>query len=243
MPPTGSSSLITRHLDHLKQSQRYSATTLEITARWLELFAAFWEDKGLETLSVEELTHWRQHLSWNPNRVGKIYAENTVNQAVGVVRGFYAWMLEEGLISTDPTTHLKTRRVPRRGRQLTMAERRKLLREPDLDTPLGIRARALLALILETGISRRACSRLDCQHVQLDTGALLAHGRKREVHSLSEGLVADLQRYLDFARPLLAAKAEPCEAFFLDRFGRRLSSGGIQQILRGHARRAGLSIP
>ena len=240
MPPT-SSSLTDRYLEHLEALKRYSPTTLHINRKWLNLFEVFWGEDELLALSAEDLTDWYQHLTWNPNSQGKLYAENTVNQAVAVIRRFFDWMVCEGLLNENPAGHLKLRASRGRRKYLTMEQRRRLLKEPDLDRPTGIRNRAVIAVILETRISRACCSRIDLADLQLDTGALLTRGRKRKIHCLSEGLLTDLERYLDFARPLLAQAPDP--ALFLDRFGDRLSGAAIQSMIRSYALGAGVPIP
>ena len=106
------------------------------------------------------------------------------------------------------------------------------------ETPSGIRDRAIFAILLETGISRPACSRLDLGHFQADTGALLSKGRIQQIHSLSPGLVADIERYLRNARPLLLKGRH--QALFLNSNGDRISGGSIQQSLRYYRQLAGL---
>ncbi len=241
MPSPSLSSLIEFHLKALKAADRYSPTTLRATRSWLRNFAEFWGEQSLTELSPERLTDWRRHLTWNPGPHGKPYAENTVNQAVGVVRRFFAWAVANGFLEDDPSAHLVTRRPSPRRRSLTLVQVRRLLDSPDQDSPLGLRDRAVMGLLVETGISRAACSRVDLAHLQLDTGALLTHGRRRQVHTLTDGLLSDMERYLNFSRPLLATDESP--ALFLDRFGARLSAPSVQQICRRHAQLAGVPLP
>lgn len=241
MPSPSLSSLIELHLEELRAADRYSPATLRATETWLCHLESFWGEQSLARLSPERLTDWRQHLTWNPGRHGKNYSENTVNQAIGAVRRFFAWTVANGFLETDPSAHLVTRRPPPRRRSLTLVQVRQLLGSPDLDSPLGIRDRAVLGVLVETGISRPACSRIDLVHLQLDTGALLTHGRQRQIHTLTDGLLADLERYLNFSRPLLATDENP--ALFLDRFGARLAGPSVQQICKRHSLLAGVPLP
>lgn len=224
--------MISRYLESLRQQQRYSTATVAIVAGWLAKLEQHCGDREPTALSPADLVAWRQSLTWTPGPSGRMLSENTVNQAVLAVRGFYRWAASVGLISIDPASLLKVRGVRAERRpKLSIPDRRKLLAFPDLDTSTGIRNRAVLAVLLETGISRQACSNLDLTDVGLDTAALMAKGRKAGgIRELSDGLCADLERYLKESRPLLLTG--PQAAFFLNQKGARLSHGSVQGLVR-----------
>jgi integrase/recombinase XerD len=218
------------YLEGLRRQGRYSATTLVIISNWLSRLEQFAGDREVLALRAADLVAWRQLLTWQPGPSGRMRSENTVNQAVLAARRFYRWALATGRISTDPAAELKVHAVPRKQRKpLSASDARKLLAFPNLDTPTGIRNRAVLAVLLETGISRHACSSLDLAHLQLDTGALMASGRKGGIHTLSDGLAAD-QRYLKESRPLLLGGDQL--PLLLNRKGGRLSAQSIQDLCR-----------
>lgn len=230
--------MISAYLEHLK-AQGYSKSTIAAAKRWLEHLERHFN--GL-ILKADDLTAFGQSLRWQPGPQGKLYAENSVNQAVDVVRRFYRWAAFSGLVANDPAAHLTTRRVgPKVRRVLSASEARKLLGQPDLGTFHGCRDRAILGLVTEARISAGALSRLELEHFQTDTAALLVSGRKREILSLSEGLLGDLSRYLAVARPGVATSDE--QALFVSSDGRRLSSGAFRQVVAAHAKRAGVCRP
>jgi integrase/recombinase XerD len=220
------------YLESLRREGRYSGTTMAIISNWLSRLERFAGDRDAVDLRTADLVAWRKELAWQPGPSGRLLSENTVNQAVLAVRGFYRWAVASGALATDPAVSLKVRAVRSEGRpKLTAADRRKILAYPSLDTATGIRNRAVLAVLLETGISRQACSLLDLADLQLDIGALMASGRKGAgIHTLSDGLCADLERYLKEARPLLLNVDQL--ALFINRKGGRLSVGSVQAMVR-----------
>jgi site-specific recombinase XerD len=240
---SASQDLINRHLQDLRD-QGYSETTVQIASSWLTKCASFFAERSLGELVTDDLVQWHKDLSWRPGPSGKLYSANTINQAVGALRRFYRLEISAGLLKSDPTVGLVTPSVKRTKSQklsLLPSETRKLLSSLDFDTMDGIRNRAIIGMILETKISRRSCSDIDCSHLQLDTGALLTLGRVREIHSLSAGLLGDLERYLRDARPLLlGTESKPCEALFLNRNGGRFASASIQQMLTAQLKLCGL---
>ncbi|MFA5506825.1 MAG: phage integrase N-terminal SAM-like domain-containing protein [Vulcanimicrobiota bacterium] len=223
--------MIEEHLAGLREDG-FSPRTLEAAARWLRHFKNFCGDRSPVELKPEDIDQWHKELVWTPGPKGKLYAENTVGQAVGAVRRFYRRLLAEGKIAEDPTTSLvtpKPKRTRAQGLKLEPRELRGIFSALDLENPFGIRDRAVLGLLVETGISAGACSRIDVGHLCFDTGALLTRGRRQKIHSLTDGLLADLHRYLREARPLLVTDITP--ALFLDRYGNRVSTPSVRRII------------
>lgn len=232
--------MISAHLEHL-EAQGYAAGSVAAATRWLELLERQFPGR-LAVLKASDLTSFQLSLRWQPGPSGKLYAENSANQAVDAVRRFYRWAVAGGLVVKDPTTHLVTRRPPPSDRrELAPTEARKLLFGPDISTFHGCRDRAILGLVLETRPSSGALVRLDLEHFQPDVGALLLQGRRREIVSLSDGLCIDLVRYLREARPAVAQAGEL--AFFVGEHGGRMVYGSFRGIIRAHAQRAGVPRP
>ncbi len=232
--------MISAHLEHL-EAQGYAAGSVTAARHWLERLEKQFPGK-LATLKAADLTAFQQALRWQPGPTGKLYAENSANQAVDAVRRFYRWAVAEGLVAKDPTTHLVTRRPPPTARhELEPSDARKLLMGPDISTFRGCRDRAILGLVLEARASAGALVRLDLEHFQPDVGALLLRGRRREIVSLSDGLCIDLARYLHQARPAVARPGEL--AFFVGRSGGRLVPNAILKIIGDHAKAAGVTRP
>lgn len=220
------------YLAHLER-EGYSSATLEAARRWLTLLEGR-TGKELMKLRAAELTDFERALRWEPGARGQMYSENTVNQAVDVVRRFYGWAVEGGLLSESPAAHLKTRRVPRKPeRELSTEAARELLARPNLGTFTGCRDRAILGLVLEHRTPHQALARAEVGHFCHATGALLMTGRRRGILSLSDGLADDIERYLTEARSGVAAAGE--QALFVGRHGHRLTAASFGQILGRHA--------
>jgi site-specific recombinase XerD len=225
--------MIDEFLAHLR-AERYSEMTVKATGGWLERCQHHFKPKSLRALRPKDLRDWQQSLFWTPGPSGRLYSENTVNQAVGAVRLFYRWALERKLVRDDPSKDLRTRRVPDRPRQqLDEAEARAMLALLVGDKPKSLRDRALVGLLHETGIPFSACSRLDLDDLQTDTGALMASGRRAGVHTLGQGVVDDLERYLQHGRPLLLARGDSGDqALFINDWGQRMTDQVIRARLR-----------
>lgn len=232
--------MIKEFLQHL-ESKGYAAATLEASRRWLKYFEARYP-VTVDKLRPRDLSAYRQSLCWEPGLRGKLYSENTVNQAVGVLRSYFRWCVEQGLLQKSPAEHLVTRSLPpTKPVVLSPAQTRAVLALPDLDTAVGLRDRAMLGLFVEERASGCSLSRLDIGDFQPDTGALLLRSRKRRIIFPGVGLLADLERYLRLGR---AGVANPVEkAFFVTRSGQRMGRQNPLRILGDYCRLAGVPRP
>lgn len=232
--------MISDYIEHLRE-RGYSANTLDISTRWLQHF--FSRHPGpVKDLKPADLTRYHKSLHWEPGPSGKLYSESTVNQAVGVLRSFFRWCVAEGHLKTSPAEYLATRKPPAPERVfLTPAQARALFALPDTGTPLGLRDRAILGLIVEHQASPAVLSRLNMTDFQPDTGALLLQGRKRQILSLGSGLQADLTRYIRLGREGYIQPGE--QALLLNHRGGRLSPAGIRSLLKGYCQRAQVPKP
>ncbi len=101
----------------------------------------------------------------------------TVKQAVCAARGFFRWCAEEGIIEVDPGRALRTPRVPQRvQRTLTRAEVQSLLAQCD-GTEVGTRNRALVSLLVDSGLRASEVCRLKVGDVALESGLLVVIGK------------------------------------------------------------------
>jgi integrase len=98
-----------------------------------------------------------------------------VNQRLSAVRLFLRQAAERGSLSREEALRLaavENVRQPgqRLGKWLTAAEAGRLLSVPDGGTLLGVRDRALLALLIACGVRRDELVRLEVRHLQLREG-------------------------------------------------------------------------
>ena len=232
--------MISDFLEHLRAAG-YSASTIDVSRRWLEHFEAR-QTLPPAKLRTRHLTAYHQSLTWEPGPRGNMYSENSVNQAVGVLKAYFRWCVEQGELKKNPAEHLVTRRPPKpEPVVLTPTQTRALLALPDLHTPNGLRDRAILGLFVELKASARSVCRLSLCDFQPDTGALLLQGRKRRIVCLGSGLQADLERYLRLGRAGVARQGE--EAFFVSQRGTRMCGNNALRILHRRCQEADVPRP
>ena len=132
-----------------------------------------WLEKGLSENSLSNYRRdVRQLADWLHERGGSLLeaqryqlleflaarhqlgiSARTVARQLSAVKSFYRWLKREGRLPEDPALLIER---PKTGRPLpktlTEADVEALLDAPDLDTPLGLRDRAMLEVLYATGL-------------------------------------------------------------------------------------------
>ncbi|MGI6453377.1 MAG: site-specific tyrosine recombinase XerD [Syntrophomonadaceae bacterium] len=172
---------------------------------------------------------------------GAAYA--TIARYLSSIKTFFKFLTLEGYINNNPTSDLETPRVRRRlPRVLSREEVDKLLMQPKITLPLGIRDRTMLELLYGTGIRISELISLQVEDINLTVGFLrcLGKGRKERIIPVNQTSINWLNRYLSRSRNSLIK--DPLErSLFLNARGKPMTRQGFFKILSGYANKAGLT--
>jgi integrase/recombinase XerD len=209
------SALVAAFLERLWAEQGLAKATLGSYGRDLDGFARWLAPRGLGLLQAR-----REHLfDYLAARGAKQYAARSNARLLSTLRAFYAQQLRLGTIAEDPAALLES---PKLGRSLPKAlsesEVEALVRAPALDSPAGLRDRAMVELMYAAGLRVSELVALPSAAVNLRQGVLRVRGKgdKERLVPMGEEAQHWLEKYLAEARPVLAGK-RPREALFLSR--------------------------
>ena len=161
---------------------------------------------------------------------------------LSTLRRFYRWQVGRGRLVSDPTLKLANPSLPSRLPKV-MSEKQveALLDAPDLDTPLGLRDRAMLETIYATGLRVSELVNLKLHEVGLADGVLraLGKGSKERLVPLGELAIDWLGRYLNEARPGIL-KGRQSDALFVTARGGAMTRQAFWQLIKRYALVAGI---
>lgn len=247
-PPAGgaplrpdSAELIDRFIDALWIEDGLSRNTLQAYRRDLSLLAQ-WLDasRGLALGAASEVDLRAYAL----HRHGLSKATSS-NRRLSVFKRFFRWALREHLISSDPTVRLDSaRQALRVPRTLSEAQVDALLAAPDVESPLGLRDRAMLELMYASGLRVSELVGLKSVHLGLAEGALRVTGKgsRERLVPFGEEAHAWLTRYLAEARQLILGGLSS-DALFVTARGGPMTRQMFWKLIKQHALRAGVQAP
>lgn len=162
---------------------------------------------------------------------------------LSTLRRFYRWQVSRGHIAADPTLKLANPSLPSRLPKV-MSEKQveQLLAAPDLDTPLGLRDRAMLETLYATGLRVSELVGLRVHEVSLADGVLRAFGKgsKERLVPLGQIAIDWLVRYLNEARGEIL-KGQHSDALFVTGRGGAMTRQAFWQLIKRYALIAGMA--
>jgi integrase/recombinase XerD len=170
-------------------------------------------------------------------------ASATLQRKVACLRSFYRHLRRTGVLTTDPTAHL---RAPKQGRKLPQVLSRdevaELLRQPRGTEPAALRDRALLETMYACGLRASEAIDLEVGDVDLEDGILRARGKgsKERLVPVGSAAARALTAYLQRGRARLVGDRWEARLFVNQR-GAGLSRQGLYKIVQRHAASAGLA--
>src|SRR5574341_297993 len=229
---TASQSSIDRFLDALWLEDGLAANTLAAYRRDLNLYAdwlAREQGKPLDASAEADLLAYALHRHAGTR-------STSANRRLAVFRRYFRWALREHLLSADPTLKLQSAKQPLRvPKTLSEAQVEALLAAPDVETPLGLRDRAMLELMYASGLRVSELVTLKSVHVGLAEGALRVTGKgaKERLVPFGEEAHAWLRRYLAQARGAILA-GQHSDALFVTARGAGMTRQMFWTLIKKH---------
>jgi integrase/recombinase XerD len=99
---------------------------------------------------------------------------------------------------------------------LSVREAERVLAQPDISTPIGVRDRTILEVLYSTGIRRQEVVNLDLYSVDAESGVLTVRqgkGKKDRMIPIGQRALGWIERYVDEVRPELVMEPDEGELF------------------------------
>jgi integrase/recombinase XerD len=144
--------------------------------------------------------------------------------------------MTEGLSKNDPTAHLESYKpwqtLPR---FLNQEEIERLLAQPDLETDLGMRDRAMLETLYATGLRVSELINLKVADIDLESGFLncLGKGSKQRRVPLGRSAVHFLNLYFPARMRILNGKqSDRADRLFINPYGKEISRQKFWKLIK-----------
>ena len=233
--------MVDAYLAHLTVERRLAANSVESYARDLQILAQYAAGKGVavDALARPDLEALVRDL------MGEGRSPRSVARAVACFRGFFRFLVVDGRLRVNPADDLRPPRAWKAlPRYLSVEDVDRLLAQPDVSTPRGLRDRALIELLYATGMRVSELVGLRPADVNLEACYLTCTGKgdKQRIVPIGDEAARWVREYMRQARPALLSRRSSPRLFVNARGGGTgLTRVGFWKILKGYARQAGLS--
>ncbi len=216
------------------RARRFTPRTLEHYQTRLGGFFVFLQGQDINTIAEIAPSHIRLYYI---HLEDKQLSSHTIHTCARAIRAFLNFCVREELLNESPMRNVA---LPQRDKLLpnycTAEEVTRLL-----DACVTERERALILLLLDTGLRATEVCKLDAGHIDHTSGAILVKqgkGRKDRAVFLGSRSVKQLMRYYrQRGKPGIDKPV-----FISERTEKRLTRSGLRQVVAKVGKRAGVDV-
>jgi integrase/recombinase XerD len=229
-------------VDALWLEDGLSKNTLAAYRRDLALFAHWLHAQRGKPLNAALESDLQAYMGARLSDRGKA---TSANRRLTVFKRYFRWALREHRIAADPSLRLApARQMPRSIKTLSEKQVDDLLAAPEVDTPLGLRDRAMLELMYASGLRVSELVSLKVFELSLNDGVIrvLGKGSKERLVPFGGEARRWIERYLSDARPLILDGQQTPDLFVTAR-GAGMTRVMFWIIVKKNALAAGIHVP
>ena len=226
-------------LDYLEFNKKYSSYTILNYKNDLIKLEEFLDIKkykvsDLDYKRVNEFIIYLKELDLN---------SNSINRILSSCRSYFKYLEKNNIVKTNifklTNSLKKDKKLPNYFKYNDFVD---MINSIDLSTPLGVRNKALLELLLATGARIGEVVHIKCSDVNLSTLEIkvLGKGNKERIVYLNEHTKEALDDYLNSSRNILLKNN--CEYLFLNHLGTRLTDRGVRTIIDSIIKKSALNL-
>ena len=227
--------------------RNFSFYTQNCRRSYLIRFARWANERGIEDpmeVTRPVLESYQRYLYYYRQKNGQPLTFRTQYARLVPVRVWFRWLVRNNHILHNPASDLDMpkleKRLPRAWLNEEEAER--VMIQPDLRDPLGVRDRAILETFYSTGIRRMELVNLRLYNVDHLRGTLsiwLGKGKKDRVVPIGERALLWVDKYLREARPQLVMEPDD-GTLFLSIEGGPFHLDRMSKLVRDYVEQANL---
>jgi integrase/recombinase XerD len=222
--------------NHLAAERGLSDNTIAAYSRDLDDFNNYLSRRGVHLPELD-----------SPHVIGFVgslrqagLAESSIARKLSAIKTFARFLVSEEIIRTDFTESIESRRTERKlPEPLNIPRVSRLLAAPNIRRPRELRDRAMFELLYSSGLRVSELVGLQMGDIDLVHGFVrcLGKGGKERMVPVGEVACAWVARYLK----IQAARGKKSQYVFPGRTGRPLVRQEVWRLIKGHAKRAGIT--
>lgn len=215
-----------------------SLNTVESYKRDVTQYISYLDGTGVTDISSTTKTTVLSYLLYL-QKEGR--ASSTVSRTLASLRSYYLFMMQNGVVKSNPTSNLEAPHVEKKIPKILSGEEVELLLEqPKNCDNKGIRDKAMLELLYATGIRVSELINLDVSDVNVPMSFVRCKGGKKErIIPMGHQAKDALENYINNVRKYMV-KDENATALFVNCSGARLSRQGFWKLIKYYQHIAGI---
>ena len=216
-------------LAHLSAVRNYSPHTVAAYRRDLEDFLSFCASAGVPPEGADR----RAVRAFLASLHDRGFAPRSIARKLACLKSFFGYCRKAHVIAASPAAGVPSPKLEHRlPRTLGEESVARLMAQPDLAVPEGVRDRALLEVLYGAGLRLSELIGLRAADIDFPGGTLKVTGKgsKQRIVPVGAQAAAALQAWLR-ARPALAQRGTGAPNVFLSARGKAMSPKGVNRLM------------
>ena len=229
--------------------RNYSKTTLHRRESEIRRFIGWCDERGIDkpqSVTKPILEGYQKYLFYYRQANGEPLSPTSRNHYITGVKQFFKWLTQENHLLYNPASELFVpRQVVTLPIVLTVEEIEQLMQQPDVQTPYGLRDRAILELLYSTGIRRSELCNLQLHDISLAQRTVYVRngkGGKDRLLPLGARAAQWLESYLRKVRSQLLLDINE-QSLFLNDYGATFRDNKLGDRVKRFMKNAGITAP
>lgn len=220
------------YLNYLKVNRQYSKLTLDSYARDIEKFALFLDKEDIQMNEVDAIVI-RNFLT---DELNEGISKRSCRRRLSALRQFYRFLVNKGYVNDNPFNYIDSPKQPIKYPRALYKEQIKeiLTLNSKRSDELAQRDQAILSVLYFTGLRASEAVNLTLQSISLNQRILrvIGKGNKERIVPFSNECKEALNKYIKDSRNVLLSKSSvPTNVLFLNKYGKPLTTRGLEYIL------------
>ena len=224
-------------LEDLKKIKNISSNTESSYRRDLNALLAFLSGKGIKDLSLvksEDLASYISFLEANGKKA------STISRMIASMHSFFDYLFKNGVITSDVSEEIKAPKIEKKDPKLLEVEEIvKLLSQPDVKNPKGLRDKAMLELVCSAGLRVSEVISLTEKDIDMDQRFVQCSDHKSvKIISYGKDAARAISEYIKSGRKFLVKNNEDLDVLFPNCYCKPMSRQGFWKMIKEYAQKA-----
>ncbi|MRX28408.1 site-specific tyrosine recombinase XerD [Kangiella sp. HZ709] len=179
------------------------------------------------------------------NRYKHGFNSRSTARFLSSARKFYRYMMQNNVITEDPTLHIDSPKIqPPVPKSISEEDIDNLLQQPELETPMGLRDKAMLELLYSSGLRITELISVEINQIGFQQGVIrvVGKGNKERLVPMGEVALDAILSYIRAGRAELA-KGKVIDVLFLSNRGQQMTRQTFWHRIKFYANQAGFNKP
>lgn len=223
-------------ISYIASEKGLAANTIEAYQRDIEAFLASLKQQGVSTFAELDQRHIIAFLSQLKSQE---YASSSICRALIAIKVFCRFLKRERVTSANAAFYLDTPKLWQLIPEILSTEEiDTLLQEPDTETSIGARDKAILEVLYASGLRVSEICTLGLYDVEDTFVRVMGKGSKERVVPLGKHALKAVDHYITHFRGVCDTTRPP---LFVSRSGRSIDRIFVWKMIKRYAKNAGIT--